>query len=124
MLDVVNYNYKTSYIESKEVAVMEWEQAAQGFAAMGSEARLQVLRALIRVGADGMTIGALQDRTGIAPSTLAHHMKFLAGAGLVTQEKQGRSTVNRACFETLENLAGFVLSECCAEQDTVPNVER
>ncbi|MFW8633642.1 ArsR/SmtB family transcription factor [Cribrihabitans pelagius] len=94
---------------------MEWEEAAQGFAAMGSEARLQVLRCLIRAGEGGLSVGEIQERTGIAPSTLAHHLKFLAGAGVVAQERQGRSTLNRADFTRLEALAGFILSECCAD---------
>ncbi|MBY6136098.1 ArsR/SmtB family transcription factor [Leisingera sp. XS_AS12] len=94
---------------------MQWEEAAQGFAAMGSEARLQVLRCLIRAGEAGLTVGEIQERTGIAPSTLAHHLKFLAGAGVVTQQRQGRATINRADFTRLEALAGFILSECCAD---------
>ncbi|NIZ61008.1 transcriptional regulator [Sedimentitalea sp. CY04] len=94
---------------------MQWEQAAQGFAAMGSEARLQVLRCLIRAGHEGLMVNEIQDRTGIAPSTLAHHLKFLTGAGVVEQEKIGRSTISRASFEQLEALAQFVLSECCAD---------
>ncbi|MQQ10335.1 helix-turn-helix domain-containing protein [Epibacterium sp. SM1979] len=102
---------------------MQWEEAAQGFAAMGSEARLQVLRALIRAGGAGLTIGDLQDRTEIAPSTLAHHMKFLAGAGVVAQERQGRTTINRACFDKLESLAAFILSECCADQVFLNQIE-
>lgn len=92
-----------------------WETAAAGFAAMGSEARLQVVKALVRAGHAGLTVGEIQDRTGIAPSTLAHHLKFLAGAGLVEQERAGRATINRACFDELENLAQFILSECCAD---------
>ncbi|MBE1283820.1 MAG: helix-turn-helix domain-containing protein [Rhodobacteraceae bacterium] len=95
---------------------MQWEEAAQGFAAMGSEARLQVLRCLIRAGKTGLTVGEVQDRTGIAPSTLAHHLKFLAGAGVVEQEKIGRSVVNRACFDHLNMLAEFIVSECCADE--------
>jgi len=75
---------------------MEIERAAQGFAAMGSEARLEVLRALVRAGQDGLTIGDIRERTGIAPSTLAHHLKFLAAADLVDQQKDGRSVINRA----------------------------
>lgn len=94
---------------------MTWEQAAQGFAAMGSEARLQVLRVLVRAGDAGLTVSDIQDRTGMAPSTLAHHLKFMAGAGLVEQEKIGRMTLNRACFDPLKELAGFILSECCAD---------
>lgn len=93
-----------------------WEEAAVGFAAMGSEARLQVLKALIRAGRPGLTVGEIQERTGIAPSTLAHHLKFLAAGGLVEQEKQGRTVISRAQYETLRNLAHFILSECCADQ--------
>ncbi|KIC12624.1 ArsR family transcriptional regulator [Leisingera sp. ANG-M1] len=94
---------------------MEWEEAAQGFAAMGSEARLQVLRCLIRAGGAGLTVGEIQSRTGIAPSTLAHHLKFLTGAGVVEQERIGRSTISCADFTRLEALAGFILNECCAD---------
>ena len=72
---------------------MDIEAAARGFAAMGSEARLNVLNAVIRAGADGLTVGDIQARTGIAPST----------------------TVNRAAFDHLEGLADFILRECCAD---------
>lgn len=95
---------------------MIWEEASQGFAAMGSEARLQVLRILIRAGRPGLSVSEIQDRTGMAPSTLAHHLKFLAAGGVVVQEKSGRTTLNRANFDTLQQLAGFILSECCADQ--------
>jgi DNA-binding transcriptional ArsR family regulator len=94
---------------------MVWEEAAQGFAAMGSEARLQVLRCLVRAGREGLTVGEIQERTGIAPSTLAHHLKFLAGAEVVEQEKLGRSVVTRANFERLEMLAAFITDQCCAD---------
>ncbi|PCJ08548.1 MAG: transcriptional regulator [Rhodobacteraceae bacterium] len=94
---------------------MQWEEAAQGFAAMGSESRLQVLRCLIRAGQQGLMVSEIQQRSGIAPSTLAHHLKFLTGAGVVEQQRHGRSTINRANFDQLEKLAGFILSECCAD---------
>ena len=96
---------------------MNWEEAANGFSAMGSEARLQVLNILVRAGEPGLTVGEIQSRTGIAPSTLAHHLKFLAAGGLVEQEKAGRSTINRACFGELRELAQFILCECCADMD-------
>ena len=96
---------------------MTWEEAAQGFAAMGSEARLQVLRTLVRTGEPGLSVGEIQDRTGMAPSTLAHHLKFLAAGGVVVQEKSGRTTINRASFNALQHLAQFILSECCADLD-------
>lgn len=93
----------------------DWESAARGFSAMGSEARLKVLRALVRAGEDGLSVGEIQARTGIAPSTLAHHLKFLAAGGVVEQQKAGRSVINRARYDMLRELAQFILSECCAD---------
>ena len=95
---------------------MQWEMAAQGFAAMGSEVRLKVLRTLIRAGHGGLTVGEIQERTDFAPSTLAHHLKVLAGADLVEQEKSGRQVINRARFDQLDALAGFILNECCQDE--------
>jgi len=94
---------------------MAWEEAAQGFAAMGSEARLKVLKALVRAGAPGLSVGDIQQRTSIAPSTLAHHLKFLAAGGVVRQEKIGRTVINHADYGALETLAQFILSECCVD---------
>ncbi|WP_377192605.1 ArsR/SmtB family transcription factor [Ruegeria meonggei] len=93
-----------------------WETAAAGFSAMGSEARLKVLKTLVRAGEGGLTVGDIQERTGIAPSTLAHHLRFLAAGGVVVQEKIGRNTINRASYGELRALAEFILSECCADE--------
>ncbi|WP_170479142.1 ArsR/SmtB family transcription factor [Ruegeria arenilitoris] len=93
-----------------------WEAAAAGFSAMGSEARLKVLKTLVRAGESGLTVGEIQNRTDIAPSTLAHHLRFLSAGGVVEQEKIGRSTINRANFDELRKLAQFILSECCADE--------
>ncbi len=91
-------------------------QAASTFAALGSEQRLLVLNTLVRAGPDGLSIGALGQRSGVTGSTLTHHMKILSQAGLVTQEKQGRSIICAAvAFAELTHLAEFLLKECCAD---------
>ncbi len=94
---------------------MDTTEAAQGFAAIGSEARLLVLKTLVRAGDEGLTVGEIQTRTDIPPSTLAHHLRFLAAGCLIEQERSGRTTLNRAAFDQLEALAQFILSECCAD---------
>ena len=92
------------------------EQAASAFAALGSEQRLAVLRALVRAGRDGLSMGELGRRTGVTGSTLTHHLKILAGAGLVTQEKRGRSIiVGAADYDRMQALSDYLLSECCAD---------
>jgi len=95
-------------------------EAAQGFSAMGSESRLEVLQALVRAGEDGLRVGDIQERTGIAASTLAHHLKFLNAANLIVQRKQGRIIMSTANFDYLNALAGFILENCCSEAGAKP----
>lgn len=90
--------------------------AAASFAALGSEQRLSVLRTLVRAGPTGLSIGELGTRTGVTGSTLTHHLKLLAAAGLVKQERQGRSIICAAvAYAEVEALANFLLTECCAD---------
>ena len=91
-------------------------QAAKGYAAAGSEARLAVLQLLVKAGNEGMTIGGIGKELDMPPSTLAHHLRHLVASGMVTQEKQGREVKNTANFEFLENLGNFLLLECCKNQ--------
>jgi DNA-binding transcriptional ArsR family regulator len=62
-----------------------------------------------------LPIGEIQARLDMAASTLAHHLRSLANAGLIEQEKVGRSVINRACYERLQALAEFLFEECCAD---------
>ena len=93
------------------------EEAAQGFAAIGSEPRLDVLLALVRAGQTGLTVGEIQQRLGIPASTLSHHLRFLAAANLIEQTKDGRSINNRAAFSHIAALADFLMRECCVDEE-------
>jgi len=97
---------------------MELEQAAQSFAAIGSEPRLEVLRILVRAGDAGLKVGEIQARTRMAPSTLTHHLRFLEAGGLVNQSRHGRNIINRAAYDHIRALAAFLLEECCTDQAT------
>lgn len=96
--------------------LMSVEQAASRFAALGSEQRLGVLNTLVRAGPEGLPIGELGRRSGVTGSTLTHHVKILAQAGLVRQVKQGRSIICAADHQTVEVLSQYLLSECCADR--------
>jgi len=91
------------------------EEAAQGFAAIGSEPRLQALRLLVRAGPAGLTVGEVQQALGIPASTCTHHLRFLAAAGLVEQTKKGRKIACCASFKRIEALAEFLVTECCVD---------
>lgn len=91
-------------------------EAAAAFAALGSEQRLSILQVLVRAGPDGLSMGQLGDRSGVSGSTLTHHLKILRAAGLVEQQKRGRSRVCTAvAFDMVENLSSYLLRYCCAD---------
>ncbi|HIP22110.1 MAG TPA: transcriptional regulator [Rhodobacteraceae bacterium] len=96
---------------------MNEKQAAAGFAAMGADHRLGVLRHLVKAGESGLLVHEIVGKSGIAASTMAHHLKTLRDAGVILQKKQGRSTVSIANYARLEALAGYILHECCEAQD-------
>ncbi|WP_372834398.1 ArsR/SmtB family transcription factor, partial [Puniceibacterium confluentis] len=101
-------------IESPNAPALE--VAASTFAALGSEQRLGVLQTLVRAGPKGLSIGALGSRSGVTGSTLTHHLRILSQAGLITQERQGRSIICAAVsYGTLRDLSEFLLRNCCAD---------
>ena len=117
-LNIAGHFYNSRNMKHSTIHNLATEVAASTFAALGSEQRLTVLRVLVRAGPDGLTIGTLGQRSGVTGSTLTHHMKILSQAGLVKQEKQGRSIVCAAvAYEEIRALAGFLLSECCADSE-------
>ena len=88
---------------------------AEAFSALGSEVRLSILRALVRAGEAGLTVGALQARLAVAGSTLSHHLRALTQAGVLEQRREGRTLVCRARYDRIRELAAFLVSECCAD---------
>ena len=92
------------------------EDAASTFAALGSEQRLAVLNTLVRAGPAGLAIGTLGERTGVTGSTLTHHVRILAQAGLVHRVKRGRSVICAAvAYPRVRALSAYLLSECCTD---------
>ena len=100
----------------KTTEPLDHEIVASSFAALGSEQRLTILRVLVRAGPTGLSIGVLGTRSGISGSTLTHHMKILLRAGLVAQNRQGRSIICAAvAYDQLHGLADFLLNACSAD---------
>jgi DNA-binding transcriptional ArsR family regulator len=94
---------------------MNLEQAAAQLEALGNPTRLQVYRALVRAGDAGLPVGRLQERIGIAASTLSHHLHRLILTGLVTQERRSTTLICRANYPAMDDLLGFLADECCAD---------
>lgn len=92
---------------------------ADMFAAMGTDARLRILRLLLTAHPEGLIVGDIQGELGIPASTLSHHLDKLKHEELVTVERRGTFLWYRANVDTLRELLGFLYSECCTRNKAV-----
>ena len=89
------------------------------FAALGSEPRLRIVRLLLSSHPDGLVVSEIQAETGIAGSTLSHHLEKLKHDELVITEREKAFIRYRANTDALEELLGFLYAECCTRNKAV-----
>ena len=92
---------------------MEIEEAAFAFAALGQGTRLDLLRALLDAGPNGLAAGEVAARLGVPASTLSFHLRALDQAGLIAATRQGRSLIYAVQFARLRALLAFLAEACC-----------
>jgi DNA-binding transcriptional ArsR family regulator len=92
---------------------------ADMFAALGSEPRLRIVRLLLSAHPDGLVVSEIQAETGIAGSTLSHHLEKLKIDELITAEREKAFIRYRANAEALEEVLGFLYVECCTRSNAV-----
>ncbi|MGY2488199.1 ArsR/SmtB family transcription factor [Cupriavidus sp. CP313] len=92
---------------------MEENDIVRSLAALAHGLRLQVFRMLVVAGPGGLTPGAIAERLDVPAATLSFHLKELAHASLVTQERDGRNVIYRAAFEHMHALLGYLSANCC-----------
>ena len=94
---------------------MDAQSAAAALESLGNETRLGIFRALVRAGPTGLPVGRLREKLDIPGSTLSHHISHLVSAGLMTQNREGRTLRCTANFDTMRGLVDYLLEECCVE---------
>lgn len=92
---------------------MDEAQIIRALAALAQSHRLKVFRLLVVAGREGLTPGALAEALALPAATLSFHLKELANAGLVSQERLGRNLVYRAAFERMNALLAYLTENCC-----------
>lgn len=92
---------------------MNESQAVSALAALAHPVRLQVFRALVAAGHEGLTPGVLHQQMGIPATTLSFHLKELSNARLTTSERSSRNLVYRAAYEHMNSLLGYLTENCC-----------
>lgn len=93
---------------------MEKTDAVAALAALAQDNRLDVFRLLVQAGPEGMSAGEVAIALDIAPNTLTFHFDRLRNAGLVSVQREGRSMIYTARYETMNGLLSFLSANCCA----------
>lgn len=92
---------------------------ADMFAAMGTEARLRILRLLLAAYPQGLIPSDLGSELGIPASTLSHHLEKLKMEGLVTVRREGTFLWYTANATALKELLSFLYAECCTRNTAI-----
>lgn len=95
---------------------MEMLDACEAFSSLSQETRLKVFKLLIQYGKDGASPGMLAEELKIPDNTLSFHLKHMANAGLVRQEKSGRSITYFAQTGLMMELISFLKENCCVRE--------
>jgi ArsR family transcriptional regulator len=88
-------------------------QVVQALGALAHPLRLQIFRALVVVGPPGLRAGAIMAGVEVPAATLSFHLKELANAGLVTQERSGRNFIYRAAYVQMNAVLAYLTDNCC-----------
>ena len=92
---------------------------ADMFSAIGTEARLRILRLLLSAHPEGMVVGEIGSELCIPPSTLSHHLDKLKNESLVQVRRDGTFLHYTANTGVLQELLGFLYAECCTRNKAI-----
>jgi DNA-binding transcriptional ArsR family regulator len=92
---------------------METASAVGALSALAHSGRLEVFRLLVQAGPTGMAAGDIARTTGSLANTLSTNLSVLAGAGLVSSRREGRSIIYAAGYDRMGELLAFLMEDCC-----------
>lgn len=68
---------------------------------------------------EGLVVGDIQSGTGIAGSTLSHHLDKLRNQGLIAVRREGTFLWYSVRIDSLRELLGFLYAECCTRNRVI-----
>jgi ArsR family transcriptional regulator, arsenate/arsenite/antimonite-responsive transcriptional repressor len=93
---------------------MEKQLTIDAFAALAQTTRLDAFKLIVMHEPDGIPAGEISRILNIPQNTMSAHLGILSRSGLISSERQSRSIIYRADFESLRGAINFLLKDCCA----------
>lgn len=92
---------------------MDEKTTLRALAALSQKTRLDVFRLLVKAGHEGMLAGEIGDRLGVRQNTMSTNLSILINAGLIKNERQGRTVRYFADYDAMRGLLAFLMDDCC-----------
>lgn len=92
---------------------MDEKRALAAFSALSQPTRLDVFRRLIKAGDKGMAAGEIAAALDVKQNTMSANLAVLHQAGLVRNERAGRSIRYFADLEGTRGLLSYLMEDCC-----------
>ncbi len=103
---------------------MDSTRAIDALSGLAQEHRLALFRLLVQAGEQGMPAGAIAQALDVPNSSLSFHLAALTRAGLINQERHGRSLIYSADYAAMNDLLGYLMENCCGGEDCSTAGER
>jgi len=95
---------------------MDINAATTSFSALSQPLRLETLRLLIKAGEQGMTSGEVGTALAAKQNTMSTNLMILHNAGLLRNQREGRSIRYFADMSGIKGLLSFLMEDCCGGQ--------
>lgn len=98
---------------------MQQSKALTALQALANPARLDLVRLLMPLGADGMAAGEIGRALGLSASHLSFHLGTLESAGLIRSRKVARNVFYSVDAGGMGATIAFLLNDCCMDHPEV-----
>lgn len=92
---------------------MDKKATIDSFAALAQDTRLDVVRLLIKRGEDGALSGEIGTALNVKQNTMSANLTILLQAGLIRNQREGRSIRYFAEMKNITGLIAFLMEDCC-----------
>ena len=94
-------------------------QVLAALSALAHVTRLNLVRLLLRAGAEGMPAGRIGEALGLAAPRLSFHLAALEQAGLVRARRVARNVIYSVDAAGIGQTISYLMNDCCADHPEV-----
>jgi DNA-binding transcriptional ArsR family regulator len=92
---------------------MDKKNALSALSALAQDTRMDVFRLLVKAGLTGRLSGEIGQELDVRQNTMSTNLAILLNAGLIRNQREGRSVRYFADFAGIRGLLAYLMEDCC-----------